>query len=147
MGLKGLLSAALKGGHPDIASGDRLMGVITHTDARCRVFSGPEADERAAALKAGKDSHNPGDLHTDFETNPATDVTEVLLTHLFEADLVGGVKMTRVLQNYRLAEGGKLAWETPSMNTDMDPSYDHIGNKFAKALAGFFDVNGGKEVQ
>jgi len=45
-----------------------------------------------------------------------SEVKEVLTTHIFSDDLVGGCESVTVIQFYTLGEGGKFQWETPRLD-------------------------------
>lgn len=54
-----------------------------------------------------------GDLRDDFETNPASDVTEILITLTATDDLCGGCDIQHVIQPYTVTDGGVIQWGEP----------------------------------
>ena len=86
--------------------GDVVEKLVLHLDGRSREVTGATAEEALAKVQRG-------DLHQDYESNPFSDVRELLMTFVYEDDLVGGVDVTCIRQKYGKEDGGSLRWDEP----------------------------------
>jgi hypothetical protein len=59
-----------------------------------------------------------GDMREDFRTNPATNVSETLITIVASDDRCGGCNIQEVNQHYTVSDGGVMIWGTPESRDD-----------------------------
>lgn len=90
-------------------AGDKLRAVII----ACESLTCPPEYEKIVGI----DQQDEGDvrLRVDFETNPASQVQEALMTCIIEDDLCGGVEWVVCVQTYAKADGGGIEWGEPSI--------------------------------
>lgn len=65
-----------------------------------------------------------GDFEKEFRDNPATDIKEVLMTHVLDTDAVGQPWIGSVIEPYHYDDGGVLCWGTVFTTT---PESDNQG--------------------
>lgn len=66
----------------------------------------------------GKATEVLDELQRDFETNPASKVSEAISIFMADDDLVGGVELTLVQLPYFKTDGGLLHFRPPTIHTD-----------------------------
>jgi hypothetical protein len=96
--------------HPDIRLGprDRLMAVIIAAE----VYTCPPGyGDEVLGVRDQADMEGGEKLQKDFETNPASEVVETLMTFVIEDDRCGGVDWCFATQSYTLDDGGVIVWD------------------------------------
>jgi hypothetical protein len=74
-----------------------------------------EGDDEIAKLE-----HEAIHPEHDFKTNPASTVTETMVTYLVRTSPLGTAEWGRVTSNFKRGDAGRIVWEEPQIATSDD---------------------------
>lgn len=73
-------------------------------------------------------------LEEDFQTNPASKVTEQVTVIIAADDLVGGAEAVVGLMPYAIGDGGRMKWGEPKVFVESDDDMAHFDSQIVDAM-------------
>ena len=128
------------GPEPDLQTILKLMNTTMPTSVRGTIESVFVAvDAHQDQVNELPSSHRHGDLAHDFATNPASTVSEVIMTTVATNDRCGGCDIVTVQQPYAITDGGVFKWGQVTIIEESDEAggevYRLIRKLFSKEVS------------